>query len=211
MDKGISDRAQILSDLLVGAQANHPALNKIKGIQDQYQKRLEELTNAKEQGTAFTDDELLKDFDGDIAKLTEEQYRSLQVRAEQIANQKLKDIADKNGVKAIFDNIDKANSAGDSYIKQLEKIKKMQDAINGLTSLTAGVTTLTSSLSGLGTEIGKIMEGEEPDWTTIIGGLSGIASGIYMIAAAGKALKMSFPEIAVISTILTSLVLLFNY
>lgn len=211
MDKGISDRAQILSDLLVGAQANHPALNKIKGIQDQYQKRLEELTNAKEHGTAFTDDELLKDFDGDIAKLTEEQYRSLQVRAEQIANQKLKDIADKNGVKAIFDNIDKANSAGDSYIKQLEKIKKMQDAINGLTSLTAGVTTLTSSLTSLGTEIGKIMEGEEPDWATIIGGLSGIASGIYMIAAAAKVLGWSLPVVGVISATLTGLFLLFNY
>lgn len=211
MDADISNKAQVLSDLLVGIQANHPALNKIKKIQDEYQKRIEELTNAKEQGTAFTDDELLKNFDGDIANLTEKQYRELQIEAQQIASDKLEKIADNNGIKAIFDAFGKANSAGDSYIKQLEKVKKMQDAINGLVNLTAGVTTLTSSLTSLGTEIGKVMDGEEPDWTTIISGLGGIASGIYMIAAAGKALKMSFPEIAVISTILTSLVLLFNY
>ena len=211
LDEDVSDRAQILSDILTGIQANHPALNKIKNIQDQYQKRIEELTKAKEQGTAFTDDELLKDFKGDITKLTEEQYRKLQVEAYQDAIGKLKDIAGKNGNLAVLDNFDKTNAAGEEYLKQLEKVKKMQDAINGLVSLTAGVTTLTSSLSGLGTEIGKIMEGEEPDWTTITGGLSGIASGIYMIVSAAKVLELTFPEVAVISAVLTSLLLLFNY
>lgn len=68
--------------------------------------------------------------------------------------------------------------------------QKLQDTVTGIVNITAAVTTLTSSVSGLYDEITSHKDISEMDWGTIAGGIMGIVSAVGMLGQAVNALHL---------------------
>lgn len=68
--------------------------------------------------------------------------------------------------------------------------QKLQRTVEGIVDITAAVTTLTSSVSGLYDEITSHKDISEMDWGTIAGGIMGIVSAVGMLGQAVNALQL---------------------
>lgn len=94
------------------------------------------------------------------------------------------------GSDALNDKLRQSDSRNRTTLNSILKAQKLQTTVEGIVNITAAVTTLTSSVSGLYDEITSHKDITEMDWGTIAGGIMGIVSAVGMLGQAVDALHL---------------------
>lgn len=94
------------------------------------------------------------------------------------------------GSDAFNDKLRQSDSRNRATLNSILKAQKLQTTVEGIVNITAAVTTLTSSVSGLYDEITSHKDISEIDWGTIAGGIMGIVSAVGMLGQAVNALQL---------------------
>lgn len=94
------------------------------------------------------------------------------------------------GSDAFNDKLHQSDSRNRATLNSILKAQKLQTTVEGIVNITAAVTTLTSSVSGLYDEITSHKDISEMDLGTIAGGIMGIVSAVGMLGQAVNALHL---------------------